>query len=107
MSWHPLVSPVWSTVASTMDCSSTLPGTVVAADAEVGRDAPTLLLASSAPVRQVHCCEPTLQRHPWKFCILDPSEDEDDDGLLSISPVDHLNGNPWGLFTSLSEILSD
>jgi len=47
-----------------MDCSSTLPSTVVAADAEVGRDAPTLLLASSAPVRQVHCCEPTLQRHP-------------------------------------------
>ena len=64
MSWHPLVSPVWSTVASTMDCSSTLPSTVVAANAEVGRDAPTLLLASSAPVRQVHCCEPTLQRHP-------------------------------------------
>ena len=28
-------------------------------------------------------------------------------GFLSISPADHLNGNPWGLFTSLSEILSD
>ena len=72
---------------------------------------PTLRLGETLPL----CCLLPLLPSVRSIVASPPSndtpenfEDEDeDDGLLSISPVDHLNGNPWGLFTSLSEILSD